>query len=336
MKAIRRVGLGIRFRWPRDGRAGSLVVLVALLLPLVIGACSAGQSVSRSASGASAALPFPAAAPPTAPGLAPVASSVNPTGVAPAPKMSPPAATDAPTADVIPLDRMVIRDAKLTLQVNNVEVALQKVRDVADANGGYVTASHTYLNKTSDQDQLVADVTIAVNSDTYDRAVQTIRGLATKVESEDGTSQDVTQEYVDLDANLRNLQASENAILKLIDKAQSIGDVLALQRELTNVRGQIERIQGRQRYLEHQTSTATISVNLHLPPVDQLGPGGTPWNPVATFVRGWRASLTALQTLADVLIVALSFGWWLIPLAGLGGYLYRRSRARSATPTASV
>ena len=65
-------------------------------------------------------------------------------------------------------------------------------------------------------------------------------------------SQDVTEEYVDLGANLRNLQASESAILKLMDKATQIQDVLALQRELTNVRGQIERIQGRKTYLERR------------------------------------------------------------------------------------
>jgi hypothetical protein len=148
------------------------------------------------------------------------------------------------------------------------------------------------------------------------------------VESEDGTSQDVTDEYTDLDANLRNLQASEDTLLKLTAQASNLNDVLTLERELANVRGQIERIKGRQRLLEHQTSMATIAINLHLPPSSEITAVGPAWNPVATFLRGWRASLVALETLADVVIGIIAFGWWLIPLVVAGIYLFQRNRSR--------
>jgi Domain of unknown function (DUF4349) len=318
-------------------RSLSLALLSLLALGLFVSACG-GESLStapRSAPAAPTTAPAPAVK-----GGAPAngQSAADQSAARPAAAAPTPSGSAAPL-DVIPTDRMVIRDAKLSLQVTNVETALQKVRDIADTYGGYVTASHTSFEKVTDpltnepQDRMVADVTIAVRSDAYDRAVGGLRQLATKVESEDGTSQDVTEEYVDLDADLRNLQASEDAILKLIDKAQRLEDVLTLQQQLANVRGQIERIQGRKRYLEHATSMSTISLNLHLPPVEAgpLPPLKQPvWNPLATFERGWRASLIALETIADILIVAVSFGWWLVPFAALGVYAYQRARRRPA------
>jgi hypothetical protein len=225
---------------------------------------------------------------------------------------------------------MVIRGATLSLQVQSVEAALQKIRSVADADGGYVTASHTSYTQEDGQDRPVAQVTIAVRSDTFDQAVQSVRGMATKVENEDGTSQDVTDEYTDLAANLRNLQASEDTLLKLTAKADKLEDVLTLERELANVRGQIERIQGRQRLLEHQTSMATIAINLHLPPPPEVTAVGSAWNPVATFERSWQASLVALETLADLVIAVVAFAWWLIPLVAVGGVLIQRRRNRRA------
>ena len=111
---------------------------------------------------------------------------------------------------------------------------------------------------------MVADLTLQVRSDAADATVSDLRALG-KVTTETSGSQDVTEEYVDLGSNLRNLQASETAILKLMDKATQIQDVLALQRELTNVRGQIERIQGRKTYLERRSDMATITLSLRLP-----------------------------------------------------------------------
>ncbi len=297
----------------RSWLRGCALLLVTLLL---VAACASGNASTKApAPGISPAYPM-AAAPTTAPSQ-PIGSTVG-------------QAANGPSSEVIPLTRMVIRSAKLSLQVKDVESALAQVRQIADVNGGYVTASHTSLVKDGDAERVVADVTIAVRSDTFDRAVQSVRAIASKVESEDGATQDVTEEYVDLDANLRNLQASESALIKLTGKADRLEDVLTLQRELANVRGQIERLEGRKRYLEHQTTMSTISVNLHLPPI-----ATTPvWNPVATFERGWQASRAALETLADVLISVLAFGWWLILLVAGGVALYRRTRppSRSAPP----
>jgi len=143
----------------------------------------------------------------------------------------------------------------------------------------------------------------------------------------------VNEEYVDLDSNLRNLQASETAILKLMDRATQIQDVLSLQRELTNVRAQIERIQGRKTYLERRTDMATITVSLRLPAAPAAQPlGGGAWNPAAVAQRGWLASLALLRGVAEGIIIVLAFSWWLIPFLALGAYVLLHRRRPQPTP----
>jgi len=220
---------------------------------------------------------------------------------------------------------MVIRTAQLTVEVPDMESALAKARSVASQSGGYVSTSNTHIERVDDQDRMVADLTLQVRSDAADSAMSDLRALG-KVTSESSGSQDVTDEYVDLDSDLRNLQASETAILRLMDKATQISDVLSLQRELTNVRGQIERIQGRKTYLERRTDMATITLALRLPSTSSASTSTGAWDPLATAQRGWQASLAVLRGIANAAIVALAFSWWFLPLIALGVYvvLHRR------------
>jgi hypothetical protein len=233
------------------------------------------------------------------------------------------------------LDHMVIRTAQVTVEVADMESALAQARAIASRAGGFVSASDTHVEKVNDQDRTVANLTLQVRSDSADSAMSDLRALG-KVTAESSGSQDVTDEYVDLDSNLRNLQASEAAILKLMDRATQIQDVLSLQRELTNVRGQIERIQGRKTYLERRTDMATITLALRMPgPASAQTTSGT-WDPIATALRGWLASLSVLRVAADALIVVLAFSWWLVPFAALATYLLLHRRRTPVHPPAAT
>jgi hypothetical protein len=244
-------------------------------------------------------------------------------------------AAQAPSsAAAQPVDRMVIRTAQLAVEVTDIEGALAQVRQIAQQGGGFVSGSSTRIERVNDQERTIADLTIQVRSETVDSSLSALRALG-KVTTESSGSQDVTEEYVDLDSNLRNLQASETAILKLMDKTTRIEDVLALQRELTNVRGQIERIQGRKRFLERRADMATIAISLRLPPVEgSRSVLGGAWDPFAVAARGWQASLTVLRGLAEAVIVVIAFSWWMVPIAGAGIYFWQqRRRPRPAPPT---
>ena len=245
------------------------------------------------------------------------------------------------------IDRMVIRTAQLSVEVPTsptaMEQALNSVRQIAQQGGGYVSASNTHVERVDDgsgssssdtQTRTVADLTLQVRADAADETLSALRALGS-VTAETSGSQDVTDDYVDISANLRNLQASETAIVKLMDKATRIEDILSLQRELTNVRGQIERIQGRKQYLEHRSDMATISVSLRPAAAASSTPTTSGWNPLQIAQRGWQASLTVLRSVAEVLIVVVAFSWWLVPLAGLGLYIWQRRRPRPTTPASA-
>ncbi len=334
----------------KNRRLRTRFAALGALLVIVVGvACSATSSFIQpsaaptsapAAAGSKAAVPaaLPAAAP-----VPPLAVSAGAPGTAAsdaAQRAAPAAAGSQPNA--LPdtsaqiLDRMVIRTAQLTVEVGDMEQALAQARSIASRGGGFVSASNTHVEKVNDQDRMVADITLQVRSDAADGALSDLRALG-KVTNETSGSQDVTDEYVDLGSNLRNLQASESAILKLMDRATQIQDVLSLQRELTNVRGQIERIQGRKTYLERRTDMATITLSLRLPPLQDSKPiSGGAWDPFAVAQRGWQASLTLLRGVAEGVIIVVAFSWWLVPFIAFGAYvwLHRRRPTAPAAPAA--
>jgi molybdopterin converting factor small subunit len=179
----------------------------------------------------------------------------------------PPEAPDYTTSDggsaysevqAAPADRMVIRSAYMALVVEDVSDSLAKITDLADAFGGYVVNSDIR----EDQNRLYASVSFRVDANRFNEALQALRDLAVDVRSESTSGQDVTEEYIDLDARLRNLQASEAQLLELMQQAGDVSEILDVQRELTDTRGQIEQIKGRLQYLEQSSNLALFNVSL--------------------------------------------------------------------------
>ena len=335
--------------WKNRRLRTRFAVLGALLVIVGGVACSAASPFVQPAA-APTSTPATAGSKAVAPGAVPASSSAMavpaaavapgaPAAIASDAQRAAPVAAGASQPSALPdtsaqiLDRMVIRTAQLAVEVGDMEQALAQARSIASRGGGFVSASNTHVEKVNDQDRMVADLTLQVRSDAADGALSDLRALG-RVTSETSGSQDVTDEYVDLNSNLRNLQASESAILKLMDRATQIQDVLSLQRELTNVRGQIERIQGRKTYLERRTDMATITLSLRLPPAQDSKPiAGGAWDPFAVAQRGWQASLTLLRGVAEAVIIVVAFSWWLVPFIALGAYAWLHRR-RPTAPTA--
>jgi hypothetical protein len=239
------------------------------------------------------------------------------------------------------LDREIIRNATLSVWTDDVETAVQKARQIADLNGGFVSASNTRTERVrvgdKDEDRQLATLTVQVPVQQLDRTMDALRQLG-KVESEVGTSQDVTEEFVDLSANVQNLRKTEEAIQAMLARATQLQDVMTLTRELTQIRGQIERLEGRKRFLEKRSDLSSVTVSLQPPP---LGPTPTPtpapvWDPSRTAERGWNASLRVLRGIAEVGILAVAFGWWLVPLAAIAGAVALRVRRPASPQTDAV
>jgi hypothetical protein len=109
----------------------------------------------------------------------------------------------------------------------------------------------------------------------FDDALAAVRALGSRVSSEKVSGQDVTEEYVDLEARLRAQRAVEEQYLGVLKDAKTITDILAVEQKLGEVRTEIERAEGRRRFLENQTALATITVHVarHLASIDTSGPG---------------------------------------------------------------
>ncbi len=155
-------------------------------------------------------------------------------------------------------ERMIIRNGAMQLVVTDIAEAIKQITKLAGDYGGFVVNS----NIQESQSRLYGNISIRVLSDRFNDALAALRALAEDVKSESTSGQDVTEEYTDLDAKLRNLQAAEAQLLKLMEQAGKVTEILEVQKELVNTRGQIEQVKGRMQYLEQSSSLAFIQVTL--------------------------------------------------------------------------
>jgi PKD repeat protein len=159
---------------------------------------------------------------------------------------------------------MIVRTGDISLVVNDVSVAIDQVTQTADGFGGYVVSSRVW----KERERLVGSIAIRVPAEHFDDAMRALRELAVDVTSERTSSKDVTEEYVDLSAKLKNLEATEVQLLKLMEKAETVEEILDVQRELSNTRGQIEQTKARMQYLERTSATSLIEVYLEQSKLD--------------------------------------------------------------------
>lgn len=134
------------------------------------------------------------------------------------------------------------------------------------------------------------------------------------MKSQQVDGQDVTAEFVDVEAQLKNLKATEAQFLQILSRAQKIEDVLAVQRELTNVRSQIESFEGRKKYLSQSAAMSTVTVNLATNPNDLPVIEKEPsWKPLAVFKDAVRSLLELGKGIVNFLIIFVVF----IPVWGI-------------------
>ena len=153
-------------------------------------------------------------------------------------------------------DRKIIKTGEIGIEVPNVATALAKVRALAISLGGYVGGSES---GTKDQS---ATLTLRIPADRFEDALTRLHELDGTVVSEATHEQDVTSSVVDLEARLKNLQASEFQYRTLLAKAEKIEEILAVQTRLDDVRGQIEQLQAQHKELTGLASLSTLTVTL--------------------------------------------------------------------------
>ena len=220
--------------------------------------------------------------------------------------------------DALTEDRKIVKTGSMTLEVEDIAETMDKVAEMADELNGYVVSSYKHEYERG----VAGRIIIRVPSEKFEEAFERLRQLATAVPYETTTAKDVTEEYVDLEAQLGNLLATEAQYLALLDKAENVEEMLKVQKELSKVRGEIEQIEGRMKYLEQTSETSLIEVDL-----EETQGFAEPWSASAAFQSAVRGLTTFGRGLATVLIWLGIFCWaWVPPLVI---WLRRRRRAKS-------
>jgi hypothetical protein len=200
-------------------------------------------------------------------------------------------------------DAKIVRTGTIELQVKDVPKAIQVARDGIRAMGGYIGASQTGTLG----DDPVATITYRIPVDRWEDALDLLHGLAgqtTKVLSEQTQAVEVTGAVVDLEARIRNLRASETALQDIAAKATKVSDVLEVQAQLTNVRGEIEQLNGQLKDLTDRAAFATLTANF-----------GTPVVAVDVAAKGWEPAKVvdeATASLVNILQALTTAGIWFV------------------------
>ena len=213
-------------------------------------------------------------------------------------------------------ERMVVYNAYMSLETSDIQGRLDRIRGLAESYGGYVAGS----SRSSHGTQATAEISIRIPKDKFRQAVQEIESYG-KVLEERTTSEDITQQYIDLKARLDNLQKQEQRLREILQMARTVDEILRVESELARVRGDIESLQGQINYLESSAEMSLISVSLIEPP-PPFTPPGMDWGETLQ-----TAILGLFTVIRGLIIVAVS----LIPVAVIAVpayYLYKRRRGK--------
>lgn len=235
---------------------------------------------------------------------------------------------------------LVIKNKTMRIEVKTVKTAVDEIRSLASRYGGSVTA----LSVVTDEEPVYRPeaagyeagsramrgwVTVRVPAEKLEAFVADVSEIGT-VKSQSETADDVTQQHVDLKARLENLRAEERRLREFFEAAKDVEDMLAVERELLRVRGEIEGLDAQVQYLERQAAMATVTIEIEEPkPV--IRPQGENWGFLDAITTGFRG---AAATVKIMIVLALT----LLPVLVLAIALYypvraviRRHRARRAS-----
>jgi uncharacterized protein DUF4349 len=209
--------------------------------------------------------------------------------------------------------RMIVRTADVRITVADTSKSVDAATKAAEALGGYISGSQVWR----EGELLRAKLTIRVPGDKLTAALAAIRGLAKRVENETISSSDVSAEYVDLESQVKNLEATETELRELLKVARvnsrKASEVLAVHEQLTNIRGQIEQAKGRMRYLSQVAAMSSITLEIVPDAIAQpvVEPG---WRPVVIARDASRALVNVMQGLGTA---AIWFVIYLVPIFGI-------------------
>jgi hypothetical protein len=216
----------------------------------------------------------------------------------------------------------VIRQAQLSISVKagTFDSSLGAVRSLVELEQGYVAGTDAQANPVANDQIRTGVITFMVPATKFDETFDALVKMG-KVQNEHISGNDVSAQYVDLQARLANEEAQRNAMLALLSKAQTVSDIIAVQNQLGQITGQIEQLKGQIQYIEHNVAFSTISVQL----TEAGAPAATTTSDNWGFVSALSDAAHNFVTTIDYLITGLGAVGPVLILLGLGYLLWRRA-----------
>jgi hypothetical protein len=206
--------------------------------------------------------------------------------------------------------RSIILTANIAMKATDPWATAETAQSVATALGGDVIG----LNESGSKDDRVANLTLRVPSAQFTEALRRLRALDADVTSSTVSGQDVSDQFVDLKARLSAKQAEEDRYNALLTRASTVDEILKVDAALSNVRTQIEQLQGQVNSITSKTQFSTITVSIS-PAIAPIGTPTSAWDPAKTVAQAFATLAAMLRGFADGAIWILVFGW--IPLVAL-------------------
>ncbi len=217
------------------------------------------------------------------------------------------------------LDRLLVKNANITLLVTDTDVAIDRMTQIVTDVSGYIISSRVWFEQSEEINNKYATLTIGVPVDQFERALLRIREIAVRVVTESATGEDVTDEYVDLESRLKNLETSRDRIREFMKQANNIDEVLKVNEQLTSVEEDIEKVKGRMNYLYNRSAYSTITIQITPDkPTPEPSPTPTPtpkpiWSAAPVYQK---ASGTLIDFLHIIIEVVIWVGVVLLPIFG--------------------
>lgn len=242
------------------------------------------------------------------------------------------------TPDVRTPDRMIIRTGSLTLVVAHPAQSVDAVARIAQTHGGYVVSSQVSGQKELESGQ----ITVRIPAAQFDAVRGELKKVAKTVDTEQVAADDVTMQYSEDEATLRNYRAEESSYLEIMKRSGRIKDTLEVAEQLSDVRGRIERMAASLRTMQHESEMTALSVSLHTEPITVANE----WRPLYQLKLAWNEGMDALADYATTMMAVLLrlpavFAWIITLVIGakLGWMLLlfgsRMFRAPKPEPSAS-
>lgn len=205
-------------------------------------------------------------------------------------------------------------NGNLSLEVQNVSTALEETRVLVIQYGGNITSSDS-----GDSFNRYANISALIPKESFYELIEALKNIATKVTNENINSNDVTEEFVDTEAKLNVMKQTENRFIALLSETANVEEIMSVERELMRLRGEIDSLEGRMKYLNKTTDNSVLNIYM----TEEVPITGSGWRFFDSLDNSVRAMVSFSKHIANVLIGLIVFSPILIGIGLIVFLAYR-------------